>query len=79
MPLIASGGIRHGLDGAKAIRLGASMAGQAGALLRAAAESVERVVAHVSAFEQALRIACFCTNSDSLTKLRNAPLYERTD
>jgi isopentenyl-diphosphate Delta-isomerase len=79
MPLIASGGIRHGLDGAKAIRLGASIAGQAGALLRAAAESTEKVVAHVSAFEQALRIACFCTHSADLSGLQNAALVERTD
>jgi isopentenyl-diphosphate Delta-isomerase len=78
MPLIASGGIRHGLDAAKAIRLGAAIAGQAGTLLRAAAESPEAVAAHVSAFVEALRIACFCTNSASLDHLRHAAIDQRT-
>jgi isopentenyl-diphosphate delta-isomerase len=74
MPLIASGGIRHGLDGAKSIRLGADLVGQAGALLKAAASGAEAVIEHVSTWEHALRIACFCTGSSSLAALQQAPL-----
>ena len=74
MPLIASGGIHDGLDGAKAIRLGATLVGQAGALLRAATLGPEQVIAHVAAWEKALRIACFCTASKNLDELRRAPL-----
>jgi isopentenyl-diphosphate Delta-isomerase len=74
VPLIASGGIRHGLDGAKAIRLGASLAGQAGALLAAAATGTEQVIRHVETWAQALRIACFATGAATLTDLKRAPL-----
>jgi isopentenyl-diphosphate Delta-isomerase len=74
MLLIASGGIHDGLDGAKAIRLGATLVGQAGSLLRAATLGPEHVVAHVTAWEKALRIACFCTASQNLVELRKAPL-----
>jgi isopentenyl-diphosphate Delta-isomerase len=74
LPLIASGGIRHGLDGAKAIRLGATLAGQAGALLDAAVKGPEAVVAHVQNWAQALRISCFVTGSAGLTQLRKAAL-----
>jgi len=74
LPLIASGGIRHGLDAAKAIRLGAGLVGQAAALLPAATQSTEAVIAHVETFERALKIACFVTGSASLAELRHAPL-----
>lgn len=73
-PLIASGGIRHGLDGAKAIRLGAALVGQAGALLPAALKGPEAVIAHVTGFSDALRLACFATGSKNAMALRAAPL-----
>jgi isopentenyl-diphosphate Delta-isomerase len=73
MELIASGGIRHGLDGAKALRLGASLVGQAGSLLKAATEGPEAVIAHVKAWEKALKIACFCTNAASISELKKSP------
>lgn len=74
VPLIASGGIRHGLDAAKAIRLGATLAGQAASLLRPAMEGTEAVVAHVEAFATALRIACLATGSSDLAALAGADL-----
>lgn len=73
-PLIASGGIRHGLDAAKAIRLGAALAGQAAAILPAALEGTEAVIRHVGQFAAALRIACFATGSRDLAALSKAPL-----
>jgi isopentenyl-diphosphate delta-isomerase len=74
VPLIASGGIRNGLDGAKALRLGASLVGQAAPLLEAAIAGPEAVARHVTAWAEALRIACFCTNSPSISALRQARL-----
>lgn len=76
LPLIASGGIRHGLDGARAIRLGAGLVGQAAALLPAAAQGTEAVIAHVESWGQALRIACFATGSGDLAALRRAELMQ---
>lgn len=74
VPLIASGGIRHGLDGAKAIRLGATLAGQAASLLAPAMAGTDAVIAHVEAFATALRIACLATGSRDLASLRTAAL-----
>jgi isopentenyl-diphosphate Delta-isomerase len=76
MPLIASGGIQHGLHGAKALRLGASLVGQAAALLEAASHGPEAVVAKVEAFAKALRISCFCTNSQNLDQLSLATIRQ---
>lgn len=74
IPLIASGGIRHGLDAAKAIRLGADLVAQAASLLPAAMQGTPAVVAHVRALADALRIACLATGSKDLTALRDAAL-----
>jgi isopentenyl-diphosphate Delta-isomerase len=74
VPLIASGGIRHGLDGAKALRLGARLVGQAGPLLEAATRGVAAVAEHVETFATALRIACFCTGAANLDEIRRARL-----
>lgn len=72
--LIASGGIRDGVDVAKAIRLGADLAGQAAAVLQSATQSTEAVVDHFEVVIRQLRIACFCTGSADLQALRTAPL-----
>ncbi|MBU2958715.1 type 2 isopentenyl-diphosphate Delta-isomerase [Paracoccus sp. 1_MG-2023] len=74
--LIGSGGIRHGLDVARAIRLGADIAGQAAGALSAARTGTEALVAHLSDVAQQLRIAMFCTGSADLAALRRAPLQE---
>lgn len=72
--LIASGGIRNGVDAAKAIRLGADLVGQAAAVLPSATQSTEAVVNHFDIVIRQLRIACFCTGSADLKALRRAPI-----
>jgi len=74
IPLIASGGVRHGVDAAKAIRLGADLAGQAAGTLKAAVTSTEAVVEHFSQMTDQLRIVCFATGAADLAALRRAPL-----
>ena len=72
--VIASGGIRTGVDAAKAIRLGADLVGQAAGTLAAATESAEAVVRHFRRMIETLRIAAFCTGSTSLQALKAAPI-----
>ena len=72
--IIASGGLSDGVEAAKAIRLGADVAGYAGAVLSAATEGPEAVTAWFAAREAELRAACFCTGSADLAALRRAPL-----
>lgn len=75
-PLIASGGIRDGIDMAKALALGADLVGQAAAVLGSATLSSEAVVEHFQVILQQLRIACFCTGSANLQQLRQARLAQ---
>ncbi|QBX37806.1 type 2 isopentenyl-diphosphate Delta-isomerase [Brevundimonas sp. S30B] len=74
LALIGSGGVRSGLDAARAIRLGAQVVGQAAGLLQAALVSTEAVVEHFEIQAAQLRLACFCTGSADLTALAQAPL-----
>lgn len=70
LPLIASGGIRTGIEAAKAIALGATAVGIAGPFLKAAAESSEAVNAALDQFAAELRIAMFCVGAGALPALR---------
>jgi isopentenyl-diphosphate delta-isomerase len=74
--LIGSGGIRNGLDAARAIRLGAVLVGQAAGVLEAALTSTQAVVDHLTLMAAQLRLACFCTGSADLAALAQAPLLE---
>lgn len=69
LPLIASGGVRTGIEAAKALALGATAVGIAGPLLKAAAESSEAVVAALEQFAAELRIAMFCAGAGDLRTL----------
>jgi isopentenyl-diphosphate delta-isomerase len=73
-PLIGSGGIKDGITAAKAIRLGADLAGIAAGTLEPALVSAEAVADHLSGVIDQLRIACFCTGSRDLGALRSAPI-----
>lgn len=77
-PVIASGGIRDGLDVAKSLRLGADMTGIAAGLLPPALDGGAALTRVLSGIIEQLRIACFCTGSGSLGALRTARLIGDT-
>lgn len=68
--LIGSGGIRHGLDIARCIRLGASMTALAQPFLAPALKSTEAVVDKILILQEQLRWAMFLTGSKTLSDLR---------
>ena len=73
-PLVGSGGIRNGLDAAKAIRLGADIVGQARGVLQAALESTEAVIQHFEMVIRQLRVACFGAGAADLHAPRQVRL-----
>jgi isopentenyl-diphosphate delta-isomerase len=77
IPLIASGGLRTGIDVAKAIALGANAAGIAAPLLRAANVSAEAVIESVSEIIEVLRTAMFCIGAANLAELKDSPHLEK--
>ena len=74
--IIGSGGIRDGVEAAKALRLGADVVGQAAGVLTAATVSTEAVIEHFQIIIRQMRTVCFCTGSANLTALRRAPLQD---
>ncbi len=72
LPIIASGGIRTGMDSAKAIALGADAIGIAGPLLRAADKSYDDVYHYLIQIIEVLRIAMFCSGTNSISKLKGS-------
>lgn len=68
-PLIASGGIRDGIDLAKCIALGANLGGMAGQFLKAAAQSTEAVVDRIHLTRKQLQLTMFATSSAAIVDL----------
>jgi isopentenyl-diphosphate delta-isomerase len=74
LTVIASGGLRNGIDVAKALALGADLAGMAYPFLQAATESPERVVDKVQRIVLELKICMFCLGVKNVADLRHARL-----
>lgn len=74
IPLIASGGLRDGIDIAKCLALGADLAGLAGPFLKAATQSAEAVLELVELLERQLRIAMLCAGAGDISALKKISL-----
>lgn len=74
LPVIATGGIRNGLDAARALNLGASSAGVAGRILKAATTGSDDVIAELKDIIEELRgvmFLCGAGNLDELSKVKH--------
>ncbi|MEM8503088.1 MAG: type 2 isopentenyl-diphosphate Delta-isomerase [Cyanobacteria bacterium P01_D01_bin.1] len=76
VPLIASGGLRDGLQAAKAIALGADLVGMALPFLQAASQSEAALAELSEALIAELTTVLFCTGSESLRSLRRPGVIE---
>lgn len=78
MTLVASGGIRSGLDMAKAIALGADIAALGQPLLAPALESAEKVVKSLRSIIYEIKVAMLCVGARDLGALRRTALSRRS-
>lgn len=70
LPLIATGGVRHGLDVAKALSIGAKCAGIARALLPSSIKGKKETVLELETIIKELRTAMFLMGIDSIEKMK---------
>ena len=76
--LIASGGVRSGVDIAKAIALGADLGAFGQPLLAAALESSAKVIEFIAGVIHELKVSMLCVGAADLTALRKAPLVRQS-
>lgn len=74
IPVIASGGVRTGLDVAKSLALGASLISVSAPVLRPATQSVTQVKKTLELIIEELRNAMFLTGAETIRKLKKAQL-----
>src|SRR5699024_3146359 len=71
VPLVASGGMKTGVDAAKALTIGADVVGFARQLLQAATESTEAVIKQMDQIEFELKTTMFGIGAKFLDELKN--------
>ena len=76
VPVISSGGIRNGLEAAKAIALGADAVGMALPFLKNSA-SQEQLNEFIKRFNDTLRLAMFLVGANNIEELKNSNLVIR--
>ncbi|KUG19687.1 MAG: type 2 isopentenyl-diphosphate Delta-isomerase [Methanomicrobiaceae archaeon] len=74
-PLIATGGLRNGIDIAKCIALGANLGGMALPLLKPSMEGEEALFETIELIHQQLRVAMFLTGSRTISDLKRTRTY----
>ena len=74
IPVIASGGMRNGIDAAKALCLGADFVGFALPFLKPAVKSSEDVVKKIREIEREIKTAIFLSGSKTIHQLQKRPV-----
>jgi isopentenyl-diphosphate delta-isomerase len=77
LPLIASGGLRNGLDAAKALALGADLVGMALPFLKAANQSEASLTELMDILMAEIKTVLFCTGQATLSDLKTSAVLER--
>ena len=77
VPLIASGGLRSGMDLAKVLALGADLGGLAGPFLKAANVSAQAVAEVAAEMADLLRIVLFCLGIPNVQAFKGTPALRR--
>ncbi len=78
VPLIASGGLRHGLDIAKALAIGADIGGMALPFLQAAAQSEAALDELVEVLIAEITTVLFCTGNATIEQLKSSSVQALT-
>jgi len=71
IPIIATGGIRNGLDIAKALALGAKCAGIAHAILKPATKDKKSTISEIDSIIKELYVAMFLVGVDKVSKMKD--------
>ncbi|HEX5440616.1 MAG TPA: type 2 isopentenyl-diphosphate Delta-isomerase [Ktedonobacterales bacterium] len=74
LPVISTGGVRSGLDAARALALGATLIGMGFPFLKAASEGLEAVRAFLDQFLSELRVAMQLTGAATIAEMRQRPV-----
>jgi isopentenyl-diphosphate delta-isomerase len=74
IPVIASGGIRSGVDAAKGIALGASVTSLSKPILQSAVKGAKETVKTLSLLTDELRNVMFLVGADSIEQLKKTPM-----
>ena len=77
VPLIASGGLRDGMEVAKTIALGADLAGLAFPFLQAASDSPSALDELVELLMAEIKTVLFCTGNSNLAELKQSAVLEK--
>ncbi|MEQ8189384.1 MAG: type 2 isopentenyl-diphosphate Delta-isomerase [Candidatus Eremiobacterota bacterium] len=78
LPVIASGGIRNGTECARAISLGADIAGMALPFIKPATVSAQEVEEKLFEIIEQFKIAMFCAGAKNIQELKKIPLINRS-
>ncbi len=74
--LIASGGLRSGVDIAKCLALGASLGGMANPFLKAAVRSLDDTVLIIEEVRREIQVSMFAAGVPNITRLQQTPLLK---
>jgi isopentenyl-diphosphate delta-isomerase len=77
LAVIASGGLKDGIDIAKSIALGAEIGGMAGLFLKAAASSLEATIQTIHEIQREILVCMFATGAVNIEALKQSRLEKR--